>query len=97
MTDLTVLAKGRACEIRVPDVCNFNPETTVWAHLRLIGISGMGLKAPDFFGAFACFDCHDAVDRRRFMHLDRDYVRLRHLEGVARTQAILIDEGRIHW
>lgn len=97
MTDLTKLAKGRECTIRIVGICNHNDETTVLAHYRLIGISGMSLKAADLLGAWACSDCHDAVDRRRYKHLDRDYVQLCHLEGVMRTQAALVSAGRVKW
>ena len=81
--------------IRLPGVCNFNSETTVLAHYRLIGISGMGMKAPSLIGAWACSCCHDAVDRRRFTELDFDFVRLAHAEGVFRTQGKLIEEGHV--
>lgn len=92
---LTRLAKGQECTVRLPGICNFNPDTTVFAHLRMNGISGMGMKAPPILGAWACSDCHDAIDRRRFMHLDREYVRLAHFEGMARTVARLFLEGVI--
>ena len=95
MADLRKLAKGRECQIRIPGVCNFNSETTVLAHFRLIGVSGLGLKPPDLLGAWSCSDCHDAVDRRRFKELEFDFVRLAHAEGVFRTQAKLIEEGII--
>ena len=78
-------------------MCNGNTATTVLAHFRMSGISGMSLKSPDLLAAFACSDCHDAIDRRRFMELDRDYVRLLHLEGVMRTQSFLIDQGKVKW
>lgn len=75
--------------MRLVGVCNGNPETTVLAHVRLIGVSGSGMKAPDILGAWACSDCHDAIDRRAHLDLDRDFVRLAHFEGVARTVAKL--------
>jgi len=87
-------ARGRECQIRLP-VCNGNPDTVVLAHVRLVGISGLGLKSPDLFGAWACADCHDSVDRRRHTSLDRDFVRLAHLEGMMRTQYILLQEGKL--
>lgn len=93
--NLRQLAKGRECQIRLPDVCNFDRKTTVLAHFRMIGVSGAGMKSPDLIGAWACSNCHDAVDRRRYKNLDKDYVRLAHLEGVVRTQNILIVEGVI--
>lgn len=86
-------AKGRGCMVRIPGVCNHNSETVVLAHVRLTGVSGMGMKAPDILGAWACSSCHDAVDRRNHTDLERDYVRLMHLEGMARTIAQLEKEG----
>lgn len=86
-------AKGRGCMVRIPGVCNHNSETVVLAHVRLTGVSGMGMKSPDILGAWACSACHDAVDRRNHTDLDRDYVRLLHLEGMVRTIAQLEKEG----
>lgn len=88
-------AQGRECMVRLPDICNHNPETTVLAHVRLAGVSGMGIKADDLLGAWACSACHDAIDRRSNMDLDRDYVRLAHLEGMVRTIAKLRQEDLI--
>ncbi len=88
-------AKGRGCMVRIPKVCNHNSETTVLAHYRLAGVSGIGMKSPDILGAWACSACHDAIDRRAHTDLDHDYVRLLHLEGMARTLAQLHREGLI--
>jgi hypothetical protein len=82
-------AKGRDCTVRLPSICNHNSETVVLAHIRMLGISGMGLKADDLLGAWACSACHDAIDRRAHTDLERDYVRLAHLEGMVRTIAQL--------
>ena len=90
--NLRKAAKGRPCMVRLPDICNHNPETTVLAHIRMAGLSGMGIKADDLLGAWACSSCHDAIDRRSHTDLDRDYVRLAHLEGMARTIAQLRKE-----
>lgn len=86
-------ARGRDCMVRLIGICNHNPETTVLAHIRMPGISGIGMKADDLIGAWACSSCHDAIDRRSHTDLDRDYVRLAHLEGMARTITILRNEG----
>jgi hypothetical protein len=86
-------AKGRDCMVRLPNICNHNSETVVLCHVRLVGVSGMGMKAPsDLIGAWACSSCHDAIDRRSHTDLDRDYVRLAHLEGMVRTIAQLRKE-----
>ncbi|HEX2600091.1 MAG TPA: nuclease domain-containing protein [Terriglobales bacterium] len=84
--DITRLCRDQPCYIRLPNVCNHDPATSVPAHIRLAGVSGMGFKAPDIFVCPACQNCHDAVDRRRFMELDRDYVQLAHYQGVIRWQ-----------
>lgn len=97
MTDLTKLAKGMQCFIRIPGHCNFNPETTVWCHARLIGVSGFGLKAPDVLGAFGCSACHDVVDGRTKTDLTPDQRRLLLLEGMARSQAWLVKEEILTW
>ena len=88
-------ARGRGCTVRLSGVCNHNSETVVLAHIRMAGISGMGLKADDLLGAWACSACHDAIDRRSHTELERDYVRLAHLEGMVRTIAQLRSEDLV--
>lgn len=97
MTDLTKLAEGMPCQIRVPTVCNGNPETTVPCHVRLIGISGAGLKSPDLFIAFGCSSCHAVVDGQQKSDYDYDARRLMLLEGMCRTQQWFIDHGFVTW
>lgn len=72
-------ARGKPCQIRVPGVCNRDWSTTVHCHVRMVGISGIGMKAPDIFGAHGCSACHAYVDSN---HADS---RLLLLEGMART------------
>lgn len=91
-------AQGRECAIRIPHVCNKDRETVVLCHLnskRLFGV-GTGQKVPDEFGAWGCYDCHNAVDGRTFHagYTPTDYLLLFY-EGVFRTQKILLDEGKI--
>lgn len=64
MSKITESARGEECLVRIPAVCNHNPETTVFAHYRLAGTCGMGKKPKDTQGAYACSSCHDEVDRR---------------------------------
>lgn len=97
MTDmLTKMARGRDCQIRLPGICCFDPETTVLAHVRLPGVSGFGIKAHSMLGAWACYRCHQAVDSPATHGLDRDAAMLAHLQGVMRTQDQLLAEGVIH-
>lgn len=94
MSKLTKLARGRECQVRLPGICNHDPETTVLAHYRLAGTCGMGIKPHDLLGAWACSSCHDEVDRRT-RRIDAESAALAHLEGVIRTQAILLKEGKV--
>lgn len=83
--------------IRVPTVCNGNPTTTVLCHVRLIGISGAGLKAPDALATFGCSDCHAVCDGQRKSDFGPGERRLMLLEGMARTQSWLIAHGYLKW
>ena len=89
-------ARGRGCTVRIPGVCNFNSETVVLAHIRVAGVSGMGLKSPDLLGAWACSACHDEIDGRTHKSkLSRDELRLAHYDGMARTIMQLHKEGLV--
>jgi hypothetical protein len=90
MGKLRKSARDQDCQIRIPNVCNFNPETTVLAHL---GGAGMGTKQNDIHGAFACSACHDAIDGRVITKYDSEELELMHLEGVIRTQQIWLKMG----
>lgn len=86
-------AQGRECQVRIPGVCNHNPETVVLAHLSG---GGMGAKRNDLHGAWCCSACHDAIDGRIKQHMEtRDTLDLYHHEGVIRTQEELISEGKL--
>lgn len=93
--NLRAEARGRGCMVRLPGVCNHNSETVVLAHVRLIGVSGMGMKADDLLGAWACSACHGVIDRRARTDMDLKEVRLAHLEGMVRTIAQLRKEEKV--
>lgn len=61
--NLRTLARNKDCMVRLPGICNWNPETTVLAHIRA-GFFGMGIKPVDWAGVWACSACHDEIDRR---------------------------------
>ena len=74
MTDLRKLAKGQECMLRLPGVCNHNPETTVLAHIRHQWRS-KGSKPSDICGVWACSACHDEIDSRtKFMDYHEAYL-----------------------
>ena len=91
MSKLRDSARGRQCQVRLPTICNHDPETTVLAHMNG---GGMGTKQPDLFGAFCCSSCHNEVDRRTRIYEAGD-VKLDFYEAIFRTQQIWINEGYI--
>lgn len=95
MSALRKLARGMDCQVRLPGICNFNPETTVLAHYRLAGTCGTGMKPPDLLGAWTCSACHDAVDGRVQGEFAKQYVQWLFAEGVLRTINELIKRGKL--
>ena len=89
---ITRSARGRECTVRIPGVCNWNPETTVGAH---VNGGGAGMKSLDIHMAYCCSSCHDAVDRRTKSAYTRVQLDMMLLEGVMRTQKIMVEEGLI--
>ena len=83
MSKLRESAKGQHCMVRLPGVCNGNPETTVLAHLNG---GGMGMKQSDLLGAFACSACHDAVDGRVDHRIPRQDLDCWHMRGACSSK-----------
>jgi hypothetical protein len=92
MSKLRKSARSRDCQVRLPGICNFNPETTILAHL---GGGGMGRKKHDIHGAFCCSSCHSAIDGATKTGYTKDELELSHRQGVERTQDIWLEEGLI--
>lgn len=93
MSKIRESARGEECQVRIPVICNFNPETTVFAHK---GGAGMGTKSSDLLGAYCCSNCHDVIDGRSDPVIySRNSVELAFYEGIFRTQLILLEKGLI--
>ena len=89
---ITQSAKGEDCQVRIEGYCNFNPETTIFAHLNG---GGMGYKVNDIHGAYCCSSCHDAVDGRINTSWTHNQLLVWFFEGMVRTQIILLEKGLI--
>jgi len=89
---ITKSARSEECQVRIPNVCNFNPETTVFAHL---GGGGMGFKQDDIHGAYCCSSCHDVVDLRVNTEFTLNEITIWFYEGMVRTQLMLLNKGLI--
>ena len=83
--NLRQFARDQDCQVRIYGVCNHNPETSVWAHIRLGGVAGMGLKPPDICGVVACSACHDAIDGRTKTDLSQVQLESHILHALVRT------------
>ena len=86
-------ARDQECSIAILGVCNYQPETSVMAHVSSpIG----GYKSSDLGGTLiACSSCHDVLDRRVIneeFERERDWYILR---GVQITLDKLHDLGII--
>ncbi len=87
-------AKGRECQVRIPGHCTHNPEETVLAHD--CG-GGVGAKVNDLRGAWACYGCHQVIDGAVKSEWDYDEIRLMFVDGILRTQDILVSEEKVKW
>lgn len=55
-------AEGAPCTVNIAQVCKDDGTTTVLAHIRQG--TGIGQKPDDLSAVIACYQCHDAIDRR---------------------------------
>lgn len=90
MSKIRKSAYMQDCTVRLPGICNWNPTTTVLAHLSG---GGMGAKKPDHQAAYCCSSCHDVIDGRVKSLFSKEYLELAHRQGVERTQMILFEKG----
>ena len=96
MTNLRKEAAHRTCMVRMPG-CTQPDNDCVLAHAHTPkGIRGMGQKAPDILGAWACSYCHREYDRDT-RNFEKDQAAFWFYEGLLRTQAQLISEDKIKW
>lgn len=84
-------ARDEQCTLNIVGHCNYDPSTTVLAHLDSEG-KGMALKSPDYAAAFACGGCHTALDQHLIPEAERHWYALR---GMLRTWSRWIDMGLI--
>ena len=92
MSKIRKSARGQECRIRIPGVCNWNPETVVLCHLNG---AGMGIKKNDMEASYGCSSCHDAIDSRVKCDFSMDSLKLMFYEGAERTRDYLREIGLI--
>lgn len=94
MSRITDSAKGEDCTVRIPGICNYQPETTVYAHINSVRLGhGVGKKNQDIHGCYACSSCHDVIDGRRKSAFGKEAIKNMQYEAVMETQLKLIEKG----
>ncbi len=91
-TKITRSAKDEDCTVMIPGICRNRTETTVLAHLDGFGIAR---KAPDFLGAYCCYECHAVIGGHEKSIYSPEELLIFHYEGVFKTQQILFSKGLI--
>jgi hypothetical protein len=92
MSKIRKSARDENCSIRIPGVCNGNPQTTVLAHVNTVR-KGIGIKSNDIHAFYSCSCCHDVVDGRRKSEFSRAALIEYQLDAMVETQLKLIDKG----
>ena len=93
MSKITESARNEDCQMRSP-VCNFDTETTVFAHLNGAGMGRKYQLSEIDVGCYCCSDCHNLYDRRtELAGFERSDVDLWFYDGLVRTLEILIRKG----
>jgi hypothetical protein len=98
VSKITNSARMEDCTIRLPGVCNFNTETTVFMHIDKIRFGkGVAIKASEGgidLGAYGCSGCHSAIHGTP-CGLTPEYIYTAFLEGVVETWTKLIRKGLV--
>lgn len=89
-------AKGKDCTLNIVGVCNYDPSTTVAAHLP-DETHGLALKADDVAAVcWACSNCHDVIDgRAKWPENEKPHEDMYLLRALQRTIRGLFNVGRL--
>ena len=83
---VTKSAKNEACSLRVSSNCSHDEEgKVVLCHLNS-NYRGVGIKSPDIFGVYGCYECHQLLDASKVSHEDQ-------LRALQETQMKLVNKG----
>jgi hypothetical protein len=91
-------AKGEACLVRLPMVCANDSAYTIWSHAPFKAAGkGMGIKALDLCGAYACTRCDAVIDRQAPlpMGMSREQVEIAWFMGHLRSLVRLRELGLV--
>ena len=87
-TKITKSAKNESCSLRVSPKCSHDEEgKVVLAHLNS-NYRGIGIKSPDIFGVYACYNCHALLDVSKVSYEDQ-------MRANQETIMKLVDKGLV--
>lgn len=95
LTKIRKSAELQECQIRIPEICNFDETTTILAHKNG---AGMALKSADLHASYCCSACHNEIDSllgNRKSNFTDDEILIMFYEGIFRTQLLLIDQDLV--
>ena len=90
MSKIRKSARNEDCSVRLPSVCNFNPETTIFAHLG--NSFSAANRSNDIHGCYCCSDCHDVIDGRRKTTLAVIDLQIAKYDAMMETQLKLMEK-----
>ena len=61
MSALRKAVRNKPCLVRLHGICNNDWSTTILAHLRIGGVTGVGMKPHDLMAVQACSACHEEI------------------------------------
>lgn len=89
MSKIRKSAKNESCSLRVSSKCSHDePGKVVFCHLNS-NYRGVGMKSPDIFGVYGCYECHLLLDASKVDYQDQQRA---HQETLMK----LIDKGLIN-
>lgn len=94
-TPITRSAYLEDCTLRIPQYCNYDPTTTIFAHFP-DGTGGSNRIDGELGnGGYACSDCHDVIDRRVKHRVPQEDLEFYMRRSVKRTLKRLEQNGFI--
>lgn len=93
---ITDSSRDQYCQLRLAKQCG-GSDTTVAAHVQILGNGGTGTKPSDLFICDACVHCHAILDGHVSHGYDRDYLELTALRAMVRKQQTLLDAGLVQF
>jgi hypothetical protein len=87
-------ARGQACTLAIPNVCNHNPETVVFCH-HSDGTGGSNTLSGPLSGGFGCSSCHSEIDMRTFKGTTQQDLEFYKRRSMIRTINKLIEMGLV--